>query len=77
MCGRVSGDEDGADMSTFHDPPERATLTVDEAAAILGISRTTAYESVRRGEILARRFGRSVVILRHELERLLGWPGYS
>ena len=64
-------------MSTFHDPPERATLTVDEAAAILGISRTTAYESVRRGEILARRFGRSVVILRHELERLLGWPGYS
>ena len=64
-------------MSTFHDPPERATLTVDEAAAILGISRTTAYESVRRGEIPARRFGRRVVILRHELERLLGWPGFS
>ena len=62
-------------MSTFHDPPERATLTVNEAAAILGISRTTAYESVRRGEIPARRFGRRVVILRHELEQLLGWPG--
>lgn len=62
-------------MSTFHDPPERATLTVNEAAAILGISRTTAYESVRRGEIPARRFGRRVVILRHELERLLEWPG--
>jgi hypothetical protein len=38
----VSGDEDGADMSTLHDPPECATLNVDEAAAILGISRTTA-----------------------------------
>ena len=64
-------------MSTFHDPPERATLTVDEAAAVLGISRTTAYESVRRGEIPARRFGRRVVILRHELERLLAWPDFS
>jgi excisionase family DNA binding protein len=54
--------------------PHRATLTVEEAAALLGISRTTAYESVRRGEIPARRFGRRVVVLRHELEDLLGLP---
>jgi excisionase family DNA binding protein len=54
--------------------PHRATLTVEEAAALLGISRTTAYESVRRGEIPARRFGRRVVVLRHELERLIGLP---
>ena len=77
MCGRVSGSEDGADMSTFREPPERATLTVDEAATILGISRTTAYESVRRGEIPARRFGRRVVVLRHEPEQLLTSPGFS
>ena len=64
-------------MSTLHDPPECATLTVVEAAAILGISRTTAYQSVRRGEIPARRFGRRVVILRHELEQLLAWPDFS
>ncbi len=60
-------------MSKLNEP-NRATLTVDETATILGISRTTAYESVRRGEIPARRFGRRVVVLRHELERLLASP---
>lgn len=70
MCG--SSHSTG--MSTPHEPLERATFTVDEAALILGISRTTAYESVRRGEIPARRFGRRVVVLRHELLRLLDSP---
>ena len=51
---------------------ERRTLTVAEVAALLGISRSTAYECVRRGEIPSRRFGRRVVVLRHELEQLLG-----
>ena len=60
-------------MTNLHEP-HRATLTVEEAAALLGISRTTAYESVRRGEIPARRFGRRVVVLRHELEDLIGLP---
>ena len=70
----MSRSEDGTDMSISHEHLERATLTVDEAATILGISRTTAYESVRRGEIPARRFGRRVVVLRHELEQLLKSP---
>jgi excisionase family DNA binding protein len=52
----------------------RATYTVAEAAGILGISRTTAYECIHRGEIPARRFGRRVVVLRHELDRLLTDP---
>lgn len=47
------------------------TYTVDEVAAIVGISRSTAYECVRRGEIPSRRFGRRIVVLRHELDRLL------
>lgn len=50
---------------------ERRTYTVTEVADIVGISRSTAYECVRRGEIPARRFGRRIVVLRHELERLL------
>ena len=58
-------------MTIFYDPDRRATLTVTEAAKILGISRTTAYESVGRGEIPARRFGRRIVVVRSELERLL------
>jgi excisionase family DNA binding protein len=58
----------------MHHPSQtanRATYTVAEAAGILGISRTTAYECIQRGEIPARRFGRRVVVLRHELDRLL------
>lgn len=71
VCGRVSGAADSTDMSIFYEPDRRATLTVTEAAKILGISRTTAYESVGRGEIPARRFGRRIVVVRAELERLL------
>ena len=51
---------------------DRRTFTVAEVAEIVGISRSTAYECVRRGEIPSRRFGRRVVVLRHELEQLLG-----
>lgn len=53
-------------------PDERRTFTVAEVADIVGISRSTAYECVRRGEIPSRRFGRRIVVLRHELEQLLG-----
>lgn len=49
----------------------RSTYTVEEVAHILGISRTSAYESVRRGEIEARRFGRRVVIPTVVIDRLL------
>lgn len=62
-------------MSRASQPKDgRRTYSVDEAAQILGISRTTAYECVHRGEIPARRFGRRVVILKHELEALLTTP---
>ena len=49
----------------------RATYSVDEVSELLGISRTTTYECIRRGEIPAHRFGRRVVILRQELNTLL------
>lgn len=58
--------------SSTPSPDERRTYTVTEVADIVGISRSTAYECVRRGEIPARRFGRRIVVLRHELEQLLG-----
>jgi len=45
-------------MSNSDEPTRRSTYTVEEAARILGISRTTAHECVRRGDIQARRFGR-------------------
>jgi excisionase family DNA binding protein len=50
---------------------ERLTLTVEEAAAMLGISRAFAYEAVNRGEIPHIRIGRRILVPRSALERLL------
>ena len=50
----------------------RQTLTVDEAAALLGIGRTTAYVAVRDGSLPTIRIGRRLLVPRAQLERLLG-----
>jgi excisionase family DNA binding protein len=50
---------------------ERSTMTVDEAAEVLGISRTSAYECVRRGELRAIRLGRRLVVPRLVVDQLL------
>ncbi len=49
----------------------RLTLTVDEAAAALGISRAFAYEAVTRNEIPHIRIGRRILIPRAALDRML------
>lgn len=53
---------------------ERTTMvfTVPEAARLLGISRTHAYELVARGEIAHLRLGRRIVIPKHAIETMLG-----
>ena len=56
------------------DPPDRLTLTVDEAAYLLNISRGLTYELVARGELPAIRLGRRIVIPRVAMEELLGTP---
>lgn len=55
-------------------PPgsERLTLTVEEAATSLGLSRAFASEAVRRGEIPSIRIGRRVLVPRVALHRLVG-----
>jgi len=60
------------DLHTPGGPPTKLTYTVPEAAALLGISRSTAYECVRRGEIPSLTLGRRVLITRTQLEQLLG-----
>lgn len=50
---------------------ERLTLSIEEAAAMLGISRALAYELVRKGELPVLRLGRRVVIPRNQLEELV------
>ena len=47
---------------------ERMTLSIEEAAMRLGISRALAYELVRRGELPRLRLGRRIVIPRKALE---------
>lgn len=51
---------------------ERLTLTVEEAAALLGISRAFAYEAVNRGEIPSLRIGRRILVPKAALNRLAG-----
>lgn len=51
-----------------------ATMTVSEAAALLGISRSSAYECVRLGSIPSIRLGRRIVVPRHALQQLLATP---
>ena len=54
---------------------EPAVLTVEEAAAVLRIGRTAAYEAARRGELPAVRIGRSLRVPRAALEQLLTAAG--
>jgi len=49
----------------------RLTYTVPEVAELLGISRSSAYECVRRGEIPALTLGRRVVIAKATIDALL------
>jgi excisionase family DNA binding protein len=50
---------------------KRETLSVPEAAKVLGISRGLAYEMARVGKLPTIRFGKRLVVPRRALERLL------
>ena len=47
-------------------------LTVDEAAVELRISRSSAYDAVKTGEIPSIRIGRRILVPRAKLEQMLG-----
>jgi excisionase family DNA binding protein len=53
------------------EPSVKPTLSVDEAAAVLGIGRASAYEGVRRGEIPSIRIGRLLRVPTAALVRML------
>lgn len=58
-------------VNTPCDQIQRHTYTVPEAAEVLGISRNSAYEAVRTGQIPSVRFGRRIVVPHKVIERLL------
>lgn len=57
------------DAKNHHDT--RRTVSVEEAAMMLGISRAKAYDCARSGEIPALRFGRRIVVPLAALNRML------
>lgn len=58
-------------METTVPLAERLALSVEEAGALLGISRDLAYDLVARHELPAVRLGRRLVVPRRALEEVL------
>lgn len=52
----------------------RATIGVAEAADLLGIGRSAAYEAARRGQLPTLRLGRRLLVPVPRLLALLGAP---
>jgi excisionase family DNA binding protein len=50
---------------------ERQTISVEEAGLKLGISRNSAYEAARRGEIPTIKIGRLLLVPKAAFARLL------
>ena len=56
---------------TIPDPAEQPTMTVEAAGQALGISRSSAYEGVRTGEIPSIRVGRRLLVPTAAVRRML------
>jgi excisionase family DNA binding protein len=59
-------------MPKLPDPTTEPTIRVDRAGQLLGISRATAYEAARSGQIPTLRIGKRLVVPTAALLRLLG-----
>jgi excisionase family DNA binding protein len=71
MLDKGNGDALGPELLRALYDDGRLTWTVTEAAKLLGISATTAYEAARRGELPVRVIGRRMLVPRIALLRLL------
>ena len=54
---------------------DRATLTIEETAELLGVSRGSAYEAARSGQIPVLRVGRRLLVPRQALDQMLTATG--
>jgi excisionase family DNA binding protein len=48
------------------------TISIDEAAALLGVSRSAAYRAAQAGQLVTFRVGRRVLVPTAPLLRMLG-----
>jgi excisionase family DNA binding protein len=53
---------------------DKLTLSVEEAAKLLGIGRNLCYDRVKTGEIPVVKIGRRLLVPRSALEKLLDNP---
>jgi excisionase family DNA binding protein len=59
-------------MQDQQDWRARDTLTVDEAAVILGVGRSSAYAAAGSGELPVIRIGKRLLVPVGQLRRMLG-----
>lgn len=63
---------------SIRDLSSLATVSVEQAARVIGISRTAAYAAVKRGEIPVCRFGKRYRVLAQPLlEMLVGTSSHQ
>ena len=53
---------------------DKLTLSIEEAAKVLGIGRNLCYERVKTGEIPVIKIGRRLLVPKKALEKLLEEP---
>jgi excisionase family DNA binding protein len=68
----MAGQDRKQDEIMIPNPVERPTITVEEAAEILGIGRSAAYAAIHRGELAAIRIGRTLKVPTAPLLKMLG-----
>ena len=56
---------------TLDDLSKAVTISVEEASHLLGISRTAAYEAVKREEISVVQYGKRLLVLAKPLYEIL------
>lgn len=59
-------------MTTQKAKPVTATMSVEDAAARLGIGRNQAYEAARRGELPVIKIGKRILVVTAKLNEMLG-----
>ena len=70
---RVTADSEAAEMTleVAELPP---TLSVEQAAKLLGVSRSSAYRAAANGQLPTISFGRRLLVPTHRLLEMLGLP---
>ncbi|QCQ97753.1 helix-turn-helix domain-containing protein [Brevundimonas sp. SGAir0440] len=52
-------------------PGAKLAYTVDEAGPAMGVSRTTVFDMIRNGEVMAKKLRGRTIITRDELQRVI------